>query len=40
MVFWIRLAMVPWFGGPHSFPAPIEITMSVLLFETSPYPLF
>ena len=40
MLFWIRLAMVPWFGGPRSFPAPIEITMSALLFEPSPYSVF
>ena len=35
MVLWFCLAMVPWFGGHSSFPAPIAIDLSTTSFEHS-----
>ena len=40
MVFWIRRAMVPWYGGHPSFSTPLKITVPTLLFESSPRPVF
>ena len=40
MVVWFCIAMVPWFGGHSSFPTPIAINISALLFVHSPCHVF
>ena len=33
MVLWFHGAMVPWFGGPGTFPTTLEINLPAMLFE-------
>ena len=35
MVLWFHGAMVPWFGGPGTFPTTLEINLPAMLFEPS-----
>ena len=33
MVLWFHGAMVPWFGGPGTFPTTLKINLPAMLFE-------